>query len=314
VADSVRAIEYVAQRSCPACGSDSTYNRAEGRIALDAYYWGNCRIPAYQGGEHVSVLRCHSCGLLYKNLAASAESLKALFAQASDTAWKSHYAYAPEVEIVRRHFAGRKIDVLEIGAGQGGFLRAVAASARRLSALDIVRFAECERVVDGEYIIGLVDAGKLEWSGEPYELVAMFDVAEHLYDVRQGFANLGRLVRRGGLVLIETGNTESYWPRRYGPQNWWYLNLLDHHVAFTPDSLARAAKSAGFEVISIQSKRHKERQASPRLLLIKDFVKSVLYRLMPSGYRHVMACFGFAAIQPMAPFARDHFQAVLRRV
>jgi hypothetical protein len=114
--------------------------------------------------------------------------------------------------------------------------------------------------------------------------------------------------------MIETGNAQSAWPRRFGLENWWYLNLLEHHVAFTPDSLARAAKSAGFEVISIQRKRHKERRASPRLLLIKDLVKSVLYRLMPSGYRHVMACFGFAAIQPMAPFARDHFQAVLRRV
>lgn len=311
--DETFAIEYLPLRDCPACGAEPISYPDWKPIALDQYYWGTLRIPAYQGGKHVAVRECPSCGLCFKNLAASAESLKELFSRISDIAWQSRYSYASEVGILQKHFSGQRIGVLEVGAGQGGFLRAVASHASRLSALDIVRFPECEQLLRGEYIVGLLDDDHLEWSGEPYDLVAMFDVAEHLYDVRQGFKNLYQLVRPGGLVLLETGNAHSSWPRRFGPERWWYLNLLEHHVAFNSETLRRVAKSAGFEVISIRMKRHKEHTVMSPSRLWKDLVKSFLYRLMPSDYPRAMARLGFATIQPMPPFSRDHLQAILRR-
>jgi len=38
-----------------------------------------------------------------------------------------------------------------------------------------------ERKVSGEYISGFVDSEDLLLSGEPYDVVTMFDVLEHLY-------------------------------------------------------------------------------------------------------------------------------------
>lgn len=306
-------LDYVQLDRCPACGAKPAGDSIARPIALESYYWGAHRIPARSGSTRVGVRVCSCCGLRYKNLAAGSESLRSLFSDISETAWESRYSYARETRILRKYFPAQQVSVLEVGAGQGGFLRAVAPLACRLSALDIVRFAECEQLLRGEYIVGLLDSEHLQWSGEPYDFVAMFDVAEHLYDVRQGFENLHQLVRPGGVVLIETGNAQSTWPRRYGPENWWYLNLLEHHVAFDPESLRRAVRAAGFEVVSMEKKRHKERCVAPPLLVCKDLVKSLVYRLMPSNYARAMARLGFAEIQPMQPFARDHLQAVLRK-
>ncbi|NJR76205.1 MAG: class I SAM-dependent methyltransferase [Scytonema sp. CRU_2_7] len=72
----------------------------------------------------------------------------------------------------------------------------------------------------------MIDAPKLAWSSKQYDVVTMFDILEHLYNPRNVFQNLVSLVKEKGYVLIETGDTDNYWPQRYGIENWWYTNFL----------------------------------------------------------------------------------------
>jgi hypothetical protein len=87
--------------------------------------------------------------------------------------------------------------------------------------------------------------------------VTLFDVLEQLYTPTQAVANFAAFLRPGGLLLIEAGDVESAWPRRFGPQVWWYANLFEHHVFWSELAVRNLFPAADFEVVSVTRKRHK---------------------------------------------------------
>src|SRR3990172_5675247 len=101
-------IEYVRLDRCPACGTKPMGDSAM-PIALKSYYWGAHRIATRSGSTRVGIRVCPCCGLCYKNLAAGAESLKAIFGEISDTAWESRYSYVREMEILRKYFPDQQV-------------------------------------------------------------------------------------------------------------------------------------------------------------------------------------------------------------
>jgi hypothetical protein len=207
------------------------------------------------------------------------------------------------------------MDLLDVGAAGGALLEAHAAAglAGRRSALDVMRYGGVERYLRGEFIEGFLDTPVLPWGREPYDVVALFDVAEHLYRPRQAFENLRQLTRVGGLVFIETGNVESYWPQHFGVNEWWYVRLLEHHVFWSRRSLEFIAELHGFRVVSWREGRHKGRVDRSLMGVIGDTLKSGLYCVAGQKYSQIARALGRQGNQPCFPFVRDHFRACLMR-
>jgi SAM-dependent methyltransferase len=74
---------------------------------------------------------------------------------------------------------------------------------------------------------------------------------EHTVDPRREIAAAARVVRPGGLFLVELPDAESPWSRRLG--RYWICWLQPQHLHFPPcANLVAALEAEGFAVVSIQ--------------------------------------------------------------
>ncbi len=296
--------------ACPGC--DGTAVERIGRLPGDHYRFGGQHIVHPAGG--VFLRRCRRCALVFKGVVPSPSFLHQVMSLHAAKVWKGRYSFRREVRLLCEALGGRTaFDVLDVGAAGGGLLRALGADGGRRSALDIANGPELAGRLAGEFIWGFLDAPTLTWSGEPYDAVTLFDVLEHLYVPPQAIANLAAFVKPGGLLLIETGDVESLWPGRFGPQIWWYANLFEHHVFWSELAVRNLFPAGDFEVVSVARKRHKLKAELAWSKLARDGVKAALYRASPWAYRRLSNALGRSHLQPPDPLVPDHIQVLLRR-
>jgi len=297
---------------CPACGDAA--RRSCGAIEERYYLFGDEKVPTPWSG--IQMYACATCALVYKSPVPDPVFLAAVFERQMGSKWLAPHDYADEVDALRQLCGQQDFDLLDVGAAGGDLLAACAAASvsGRRSALDVLRFPGLEQALNGEFIEGFLDNPALAWSGEPYDVVTVFDVLEHLNRPFVAFANLRALVKPGGLVLIETGNSESSWPARFGLRRWWYARLIEHHVFWSHQSLQYCAAGQGMEILQWEEVRHKSRRQLRSVDIARDVLKMGLYRLAPDGYASLASAFGKEGNQPCSPFARDHFRVALRRI
>jgi SAM-dependent methyltransferase len=297
---------------CPSCRSELCVASA---ALPDLYYvFGSERIAYPEQGITVSC--CGSCGLFYKSLLPAPSFLSEVFKRQGAAKWPDSHDFEAEAVLLQRLMGGSRFDLLDVGAAMGGLLAACSHRGirGRRSALDVIRYPGIERHLSGELIEGFLDDPAMTWSGEPYDIVTLFDVLEHLYDPVTAFENLRQLLRPGGKVLIETGNAMSFWPRRIGISEWWYVRLLEHHLFWSRDSVERAADAHGFRVIHWRTVRHKSRRRLLPRGAVVDSLKSALYLATNRHYASAARLLGRQGVQPWFPFGEDHFQACLEKV
>lgn len=297
---------------CPSCGSSA--QRVLGEIPDQYYAFGTERI-AFPAAA-ISVYECRRCGLYYKSPVPGEALLAALYARHAPDKWTVSHDYSRDVRALRL-LAGRdSFDLLDVGAADGAWLRACALAGirGRRSALDVIRYPGAHAQISGELILGALDDPDLRWSHEPYDVVTGFDVIEHLHRPDVAFANLSALVRPGGVLWIETGRTDSFWPRRFGVQRWWYVRLLEHHVFWSRRPLERIAAQHGFSLVQWEHTRHKSWPDAGIGTIGAELLKTGVYCALGSHYMALAHRVGREGNQPWYPFTRDHLRAgFLRR-
>lgn len=300
---------WIGVEHCPVCGSGD--NSRLGQLKVEEYRFGDERIPLPPEG--VGLSQCRNCGLVFKTVLPSPSFLAEVFSRQTGKVWAGSYDFADEVELIRRLIGKRDADLLDIGPSNGGLLRAFSDKEGRRSALDIIKHPGLEDWLRGEFIHGLAESKELSWSGKPYDIVGMFDIAEHFYDPEQAFSNLRTLVKPGGFVVVETGDAQSYWPQQFGVHRWWYACLFEHHIFWSRACLELIANRHGFRFVGFQQKRHKDRSTVSLMRDLVTTLKSLSYRVRPDLHIRLARAMGKSGTQPWSPFTRDHFRAVLRR-
>jgi SAM-dependent methyltransferase len=292
-------IDWLTVDNCPACGSQP---QRTARLPESGYVFGDERIDFPKDG--ISVAHCSECELAYKTVLPAPHSLAQVFERQAGKKWMERYDFHENP------------DLLDVGSGNGALLEAWShqqPSGRR-SALDVVLHPGGASHINGEFIRGLIDSETLRWTGEPYDIVTLFDVVEHLYAPQIAFSNLRELVRDNGLVVIESGNIASDWPQRYGVHHWWYVRLFEHHVFWSRRSIERIAERFGFRLLLWHDLHHKAHTTLPLRQKLNDAAQVALYRLAPRLYPRVAPLIGKYWTQPWSPFTCDHFRVVLRKL
>ena len=144
-----------------------------------------------------------------------------------------------ELELVRRHGAGG--DILEAGCGTGLLLKEAAAIGRTAVGLDLSRGmlgqarARGLRVVQGSIT-------RIPLPAASFDLVYSMKVLAHVPPIEAAVAEMARLVRPGGHLLLEFYNPRSlrYLTKRLGGPARIAHGTTDHDVFPRYDSLARA--------------------------------------------------------------------------
>lgn len=233
---------------CPICGRHHDPRRVSAHFGMTAM-----------------VAECPDCRIAYQTPRPSVEASRAYM----NWRWQSADAYVGDHE----HQLGRALEqiswmrpfvqaplrLVDFGAGAGSFVRAALdqgwdATGIELSDAAIARAKEYFGVeLRTDFGEGL------------YDVATMWDVVEHLRDLRGTLSMVRERLRPNGLLFLETGNFENW--TRVAEQDRWGLYLLDHQFYFSPSSLERVLEVAGFGDFRILDVNHTRPSLSPRRIL-----------------------------------------------
>jgi 2-polyprenyl-3-methyl-5-hydroxy-6-metoxy-1,4-benzoquinol methylase len=189
------------------------------------------------------------------------------------------------------------IRILDVGCSNGVFVHIANSLGMQAEGVDT-----SPQAVDDGLKKGLkLHQGYLQdiaFKDESFDVVTMYEVIEHVADSADLIKECARILRPGGLLLIGTGNANS-WTRFIRRGKWDFLNDHVGHVNFfSPQSLKSAAPRFGFHVVKVVTYSVK--------FFEKNEVNPVVYRLMK--------IFGEILNLPARWFDRGHqMEVYLRR-
>jgi SAM-dependent methyltransferase len=209
------------------------------------------------------VVRCARCGLQLTNPQPSDAELAAIYGPnyvlvendaageamvlQSKRATADHY-----LDVLAAAGVPARGQLLEIGCGQGNFLRQAANRGFDVTGVEYSQFA-CERAranLDGRGRVLQGEITVLAGEAAAYDVCVLCDVIEHVRDPALFLREIIRLLRPGGVLLVVTPSLAS-WSARFLRSRWMEYKA-EHLFYYAPDTLRRQLVGEGFDKISIQ--------------------------------------------------------------
>jgi len=296
---------------CPACSCSELISN--GLLVGNTYFFGDEKIAFPPEG--ISIVECKHCSLFFKTVLPTKHFLREVITRQAGKVWNDDYDFIFEKQFIKKFIDRTDFDLLDIGPSNGALLSVFSDSRGRRSGLDVVQHPGLEKHLSGEFIYGLLDEENLNWSKNPYDIVTIYDVFEHFYNPETAFRNLKILLKSKGLVILETGNINSYWPKKYGVWQWWYVNLFEHHVFWQSKSILYHAKKYGFEIQYIEEVNHKSWKNIRFFYKLQQIIKLVLWLISPNFYKKLANKLKKdGSTSPWTSLTKDHLLIVMQKI
>jgi 2-polyprenyl-3-methyl-5-hydroxy-6-metoxy-1,4-benzoquinol methylase len=204
------------------------------------------------------IVRCGSCNLNFLNPRPVPEDIGKLYRsdyysnkvcremafsgfEASVSNIKYYKPYGFDMLAEQVSLEGKR--ALDIGCSYGKWVYWMSNAGAEAVGIDLAE--QCVRW--GKEKLGLdLRQGSISDINEPdssFDVITMIDLIEHIADIRGFMDNLVRLVRRGGIVFVQTPNFECYYKYR---QDWLFLHSgLEHLLYFDTAALDRLFSGYG---------------------------------------------------------------------
>jgi len=212
-----------------------------------------------------ALLRCSACGQLVSQIGAAAwaKSMQAFDAadfnlpNPHEIERRQHVArkrLARITQILRRGLAGATL--VDVGCSRGDFVAAATAFGYTAEGVEPApHIAEAARAAGRNVKTGLLQ--DLRYPDAHFDAVTLFEVIEHLAQPLPLLAEIQRILKPGGVLLVSTGNGAS-WTAQALKGRWDYFSIekdAGHVSFFNPSSIALAADRAGLTVARIETAR-----------------------------------------------------------
>lgn len=236
-------------KKCPACSSSK--RKQIGLVDSKAIQ-----------SENIYLYKCEECGLFFKDKVLNAE-----FEIQTYKEWKSKKgarwtskvfndkSFANKINsLIYKHTNKNKINLLDIGGGEANYLKYFKANS--ISIFDILPE---DRSISQRYQTYNKNIEEKTFNHSlTYNCITLFDVLEHLSDPETAFHNLHKILDKDGIIIIETGNSQSLLPRIFGVEKWWYTIISEHKIIWNLQSITNFIKSMGFSILYFEKKFHKK--------------------------------------------------------
>ncbi len=297
-------IKYNVVKECPLCGSRG---KVKAKLSRPSYFFGELDIPLPVSG--VFLIECSNCSLLFKSSIPNQVDFRKVMSLEAKKVWRPKKGVHPAIELIKPYFKSDATRIIDIGAANGDLLAQLKSYSSYLSALDIVSFPTCVRIVNGEYIIGNIEE-KLIWSGDGYDIVTAFDIFEHFFNPKNAIVNISSLLLKNGKLIIETGDYTCF---EGNIRSWYYANLFEHQIFWNYKSIEYLCKRFEFKQIEYNRVKNKNLRNIPLSKKILLYFISKL-SLIPC-FNRVMLSLGKGDPSRFAPTSlKDHAFIVLQKV
>ena len=142
--------------------------------------------------------------------------------------------------------------LLEVGCGNGRQLERLARAGWQVEGIDFDEHAATMARGLG-IAVRVGELASANYTDGQFDAIILSHVIEHVEDPVQLLAECRRILKPDGQLVVATPNANALGHRWYG-RAWLGLEPPRHLVVFTPRALADAARRAGFERVSIETK------------------------------------------------------------
>ena len=161
-------------------------------------------------------------------------------------------ALRDHVAFIRRSVENRSgLDLLDVGCGSGTLLGLLKHRGFRVMGIDVS--ADAARVAENEngvsVVVGSLDQAR--FSDHSFDVVTLFHVMEHVTDPRHVLAEVSRILKRNGSVILQVPNIDSWQCKTFGAR-WYGLDIPRHVIDYSKHSMLKLLGDSGFIVRRIK--------------------------------------------------------------
>lgn len=140
-------------------------------------------------------------------------------------------------------------DLLDVGCGTGHFLQIAKSSGFNATGIEPDEDAR-SFAIEENGVMCLPQDKLYDLPGGGYDVISMWHVLEHVYDLERDLAVMAKLLRKNGKFLIAVPNMASYDAQRYGVF-WAAYDVPRHLYHFQEKDIIRLMERFGFELEKI---------------------------------------------------------------
>lgn len=218
------------------------------------------RIDGYE------LIKCRCCKLLQTNIT-KYQLKKINFYKYSDNYLNNYikirseqliYDYKNNLIDIEKICRGGNI--LDVGCSTGLFIKTVyncSVYRWNIFGIDInvrsIKLAKLNKFAN----VKRIDIKNNRFDSNYFDVITCFDVLEHLNDINESIGEIRRILKRGGILVIQIPNSDSLM-RLLSGNDWDWWCIPDHIFHFTPDTITRILEDYGFTISTIKTFEHSE--------------------------------------------------------
>ena len=212
------------------------------------------------------VMRCSGCGFTFRTGAADAESdSRYVDPEYTHITWtRKPYRESTEEFITLYNPLLEKLEgwvspgkLIDVGCGPGFMLEAAHRRGWEVVGVDPSSFAATHVVKTFGLQVIQKTFEEANLAENFFDAAVLMHAIEHLPDPVATLREVFRMLRPGGVLMIETPNLDCN-DARYQAQQWPIWNVPEHTCLFNPGTLSLALQKAGFRILEIVAPVHAE--------------------------------------------------------
>lgn len=213
------------------------------------------------------IVKCQTCGLIYMNPRPSQSEIITMYSKSyflsPDPLSLGYEDYSAERKSLTKMFLRHLKDVerytkdgkiLDVGCAMGFFLDLARSRGWQVYGVDISEYAAsyAREQLGLDVVTGTLkearEGRKRGWDNL-FDVVTMWDLLEHLSDPFGDLAEAWHVLKDNGLIFLTVPNVESLIARLMRSKWYGFKKLREHLYFFSPTTIQRMLKRAGFEVL-----------------------------------------------------------------
>lgn len=241
---------------CPVCQNSSTGPSLIGRdILFEA------------SPKEFALHRCGSCGCLFLHPMPSPAEVATFYP--ADYWWSprgtpigaAEALYRRIVLLDHQRFVTRaaggmtrpaeQVQILDVGCGSGALLGMLGAKGFQVTGLDFSPEASAIALREHGVRVVVGSLAEARFADRSFDVVTLFHVMEHVPDPAPVLAEVARILKPGGRLIVQVPNIDSLQFRWFGAR-WYGLDVPRHLIDYSLRSIVGAIERCGFRPIRIR--------------------------------------------------------------